>query len=165
MPSSGGRMIGISKAIWHSDLKPQTCSEMLTLVRLGDFADQRGECYPKIARVARETGMSLRNVKRSIASLERQGFLDVSKTRERGARAQNTYRINLEKLGLSGDSLAPQGRTNWVPKMFKSGAKNVKPPAPPYRKNRQELSLETLRYRNMDNPYGGPEYQTAQVAS
>jgi hypothetical protein len=171
-------MIEITSAIWRSTLKPNTPSEMLTLVRLGDFADHRGQCYPKLGRVAEDTGVSLRSVKRSISGLERQGFLDVSKTRERGPRLQNTYQIKLDKLGISGDSLAPQIKgkgdkvsPTWVPKMSKSGAKLSKPPAPPYRKNRQELTIEPanemLRYRNPDTLYDGPEYQPGccEVAS
>ena len=52
-------------------------TEKLCLARLYQYSGQDGECYPSQLALARELGISQRQVNRIIADLVRQGFVEI----------------------------------------------------------------------------------------
>lgn len=59
---------------------------------LKDRSDAKGECWPAINTIARETSMSRSTVKRGIADLIRCGLLTKeSRYRENGSNSSNRY--------------------------------------------------------------------------
>lgn len=73
-------------------------AEKMTLIVLADYANNDGECYPSMAAVAERSGLGLRSVARSIAALEKAGYLVL--TRQTGR--PNKYQIVLPDPGHSG---------------------------------------------------------------
>jgi hypothetical protein len=131
-------------AAWKAETKHP--SHKLVLARLADSANEDGEAWPKVATVARDTGLSHRQVIRVTHDLESAGLIRIQKRRDRYR--ENTYHLCAAKLGLphdrvtrdtvSDDTLAsPQ-----LPPATLSRDTVSKPPAPPYRKNHQEPTYE-----------------------
>ena len=62
----------------------------LALLKLADHADENGECFPSIERIATDTEMNERSVRRHLEALEAAGLID-RRTRGRG----KVYRLNV----------------------------------------------------------------------
>ena len=62
----------------------------LVLLKLADHADEAGECFPSIERIATDTEMNERSVRRHLEVLEAAGLID-RRTRGRG----KVYRLNV----------------------------------------------------------------------
>ena len=62
----------------------------LVLLKLADHADENGECFPSIERIATDTEMNERSVRRHLEALEAAGLID-RRTRGRG----KFYRLNV----------------------------------------------------------------------
>lgn len=61
---------------------------------LKERAGKKGYCWPSIRTIAEDIGMSKSTVKRGLADLARQGFIQVEKRcRENGGKTSNLYRI------------------------------------------------------------------------
>ena len=77
---------------WTIDVS--SSAELIVLLALAEFADDCGECFPSIRRLAQMTKLSSRHVRRSIKSLEKSGHISV-KRRKWDAKTQ---RSSLYKL-------------------------------------------------------------------
>ena len=80
-----------SSSVWSADIGDPVAK--LVLLKLADNANDSGACWPSIATVCRETGLSERTVQRKMAYLEEHGFLK----RNRGKNCCD-YRLNSDKL-------------------------------------------------------------------
>jgi hypothetical protein len=138
----------ILNAAWEVPVKRH--SHRLVLVRLADQARTDGLAWPSIETLSKVTLLSKRTVIRSIEALQQIGYLEVlpRHKNEDGSR-NNCYRVRLEKLGLSGATVAPQtsgsGDTVALGEVTNATVRGdmvSKPPAPPYRKNRKEPTYE-----------------------
>lgn len=67
------------------------------LVALAEHADDAGQCYPSVARLARRTGLSKRSVQNSIKRLRVAGYLDVNPNA--GKRGTNFYQLHVTSAG------------------------------------------------------------------
>jgi hypothetical protein len=86
--------IKVQALIWaHAPYRGNT---LLAFLALGDWADDGGYCWPKMATLAKKSRQSLRNAHYSVKTLEGDGFLTVDA--KRGARGKNNFQINMQKL-------------------------------------------------------------------
>lgn len=84
-------------------------TQKFVLVALADYADERGECFPKHETTAARTGASVSTVKRALRGLMESGHLSMShQYREDGRLRSNRYRLNLS-LQVPGQSEPPTG--------------------------------------------------------
>jgi hypothetical protein len=70
---------------------PRGAAARLLYLALANRCDDRGECYPGIPRLHRETGISERRIARLLRQLERAGLLTTRPPRP--GRKANTYRL------------------------------------------------------------------------
>ena len=68
-------------------------SGKVTLARLADMANPSGTCFPSVARLATDTGLSLRGVQMAIADLERRNLIRRVGRHDSGS---TVYRLNTE---------------------------------------------------------------------
>jgi hypothetical protein len=87
-------------SVWELDL-PQ--NEKLVLLALADHSDDRGSCYPSIARLAWKSGYSVRQTQAILKNLRVSGILEVIGSSARGRGNATQYQIHSEK----GAKLAP----------------------------------------------------------
>jgi MarR-like DNA-binding transcriptional regulator SgrR of sgrS sRNA len=79
------------------DFGPDDPVDIATLVCLASHANDEGKsCFPSVARVARMTRRSERTIERSIAALEKDGWLVVNRGGGRGN--VSSYTINVKRL-------------------------------------------------------------------
>ena len=79
------------------------------LVVLADAANREGVCWPRIATIARKTGVSTRTVQRALRLKARRGLISIEERyRPDGSRSSNRYRLHLDR-GVS-VSPPPDGR-------------------------------------------------------
>jgi hypothetical protein len=71
-------------------------SELLVLLALADWADDAGECYPSIPKLAEKARMSERNVRYMLAKLRDRKLVEWTESRGRGR--ANCYRVLVENL-------------------------------------------------------------------
>lgn len=90
-------------------------TKLLVMLRLADFSNDEGICYPGIEKIAREIGAGRSTVTTAIGELESDGWL-TRKERRRGQRNDsNIYTLNVPKLkaaALSVDSHRPVSDTS-----------------------------------------------------
>jgi hypothetical protein len=146
--------VRVSAAVWGAGPRDRTMRYVL--LALADHADQSGFAFPSIARLAGKCVLTERSVIGTVTQLEHDNW--ITKTKKGKA---NQYQINLEKLGIgpvldendSGEIGEQTSREN--PSREIHGSPQVKstasigeihctPPAPPYRSNRQEPSVEPV---------------------
>ncbi len=61
---------------------------------LRDRSGEKGYCWPSIATIAKDIGMSKSTVKRAINDLEKQNYIQKeNRNRENGGKTSNLYRI------------------------------------------------------------------------
>ncbi len=61
---------------------------------LADRAGQKGNCFPSVPRIARDTGLSERTVQRAVLDLKKAGFVHVDgRLRKNGADSSNLYTL------------------------------------------------------------------------
>lgn len=88
--------VEISTAVWNGNARFKD-GTLLVLLRLADYANNEGVCWPSIPRVAEFCRMSERQVQRILRTLESEGVVSVS---QRGERHQcSIYTINVAWLG------------------------------------------------------------------
>jgi Helix-turn-helix domain len=92
--------IKIMAAVWELDL-PQ--NQKLVLLALADHADDRGVCYPSVARVAWKCGYSRRQTQAILKQLRSSPVLEVLGSIAGGSGLSTEYKIHHEK----GAKLAP----------------------------------------------------------
>jgi GntR family transcriptional regulator len=80
---------------WRQNLKPIPKS---VLVVLGDYANDAGVCWPRIATIADKVGVSPRTVQRAIQHLVQRGLITVDdRYRSDGSHTSNLYRLHLDQ--------------------------------------------------------------------
>ncbi len=140
-------------------------AEKMTLIVLADYANNDGECYPSMAAVAERSGLGLRSVARSIAALEKAGYLVLSRQTGR----PNRYQIVLPDLSHSGIPL----ETTYATVAYPPGHSGI-PPMPdrhtPYatvayedtNKNTKEEKTEEAAAAAPKENESGPVYEAYQ---
>lgn len=93
---------------WVFSLGPDVGgTDRLVLLSLANHADDLGECWPGVARIAGEAGVSERTVRRSIQNLVEAGVLEVerqgsgARAAGRADRATNLYRLRSRGANVS----------------------------------------------------------------
>lgn len=79
-----------------------TAGERLVLLALANYADERGECYPSVKRVARDCNMSPRGVQYAIDKLVQAGLVERARQGANDPRIRADRRPNLYRLLLNG---------------------------------------------------------------
>ena len=100
--------IKVTTDVWdHSTTKG---TDLLVLLALADISDEKGECWPSIAYIARKSRLDPRNARKRIRSLQARGELAViehgGKSSSRGGLRSNRYRITVH-LPPDTDASAP----------------------------------------------------------
>jgi len=68
--------IRIMTQVWESG--PDDRGELLVLLAMADFANDKGECWPSVATIARKARMDERSARRILRKLEANGWLTIS---------------------------------------------------------------------------------------
>ena len=72
--------------------------EKLILIILANYADPKGNCWPSMATLAKDTGYCRRTILRSIHEMAQIGLLSYQKTSKSGLKSSHRY-----KLAMSSD--------------------------------------------------------------
>lgn len=103
--------ISLQKEVWKLDLPP---SEKLVLLRMADYARDKDKCaFPSVRNVARETGLSERQVQRYLKAFVSAGFLEIADYQEGGRGRTRVYQFTLGK-GDTGDATLNEERVTPV---------------------------------------------------
>ncbi|HEV7458885.1 MAG TPA: helix-turn-helix domain-containing protein [Roseococcus sp.] len=70
-----------------------TPTRKLVLLALADHADQNGECYPSLARIAAHTGLSERGIRIALREMEADGTIE---TKHGGGNRASVYRLPVD---------------------------------------------------------------------
>jgi biotin operon repressor len=108
-------------AIWELEL-PR--NEKLVALCFADFANDQGECFPSLDRVAWKTGYSRRQAYSLVQALRARGIL-VPQDARRGRSRTVIYRVCPEK----GAKIAPFGECAGPHKKVQSSVERVRPAA------------------------------------
>lgn len=115
--------IRVMSRVW--DNSRQEGGRLLVLLALADWANEDGECWPKLPQLATKARMSVRTAQRALLDLEEEG--EIERTGAGGRGQPSTYRV----LSGKGDNLSPISEpervTSQTEKGDKSGAKRVTP--------------------------------------
>jgi hypothetical protein len=88
--------IEVQALIWkHAPYRGNT---LIAFLALGDWSDDEGVSWPKMASLAKKSRQSIRNAHYAVELLERDGFLSIES--HRGAGKHNQFRINMQKLHI-----------------------------------------------------------------
>ena len=80
---------------WAVDVQLPQAQKLILLI-LAHHADKDMTCYPGQQRLAQQSGMSDRNVRRAVAELEKQGLIYRQKRfRKDGTRTSDLYHLNV----------------------------------------------------------------------
>jgi hypothetical protein len=89
--------MSLKASFWAIEQRPRSRDHKLVLMLLADWADERGEAWPKRTTIADKTMCSVRHVIDLIAELETDGYLRKMATRRRdGRQGSNRYKLNLK---------------------------------------------------------------------
>src|SRR5919109_85082 len=86
--------ITIMSLVWNR--APLQGGALLTLLALADWANDEGECWPSIPKLATKSRQSARNVRYILRDLEEEGFVSVQV--HPGLHHTNYYHLNIAKL-------------------------------------------------------------------
>jgi|ERR1041385_3864030 hypothetical protein len=87
--------VRVMSKVW--EYSPHSENTLLTFLALADWADEEGNCFPSMAKIAAKSRQSERNAQRCIHDLVEQGWITlVDVGGGRGNRP--TYQINIDKL-------------------------------------------------------------------
>lgn len=73
-------------------------SSVAIMVRLADFSNDEGVCWPSIETIARQLGAGTSTIRTAIAKLEKDGWLTRKQRRQGNRNASNVYQLNVAKL-------------------------------------------------------------------
>jgi DNA-binding transcriptional ArsR family regulator len=92
--------------IWAFEQKVGSAPAKLVLLKLADNANDKGECFPSLANIARHTELNKRTVERHLKALEAAGLLSVRRQKhESGVNLPNTYKLEMHReQGVDGGS-------------------------------------------------------------
>ena len=82
--------IKLMSEIWDNQDPQLTGSKLVIMLCLADHANDNGECWPSIARLAERARIAPANVTRHIKELEAAGYLTVTRT----SGTHNTYVVS-----------------------------------------------------------------------
>lgn len=94
---------------WAWEQETQTPSEKLVLLALARRSNDSGFCWPSVARIALDTGVSERSVQRAIKTLNEREVIGV-RTRKNNQRTTSSMYV------LGGDKTTPSGATKCHPR-------------------------------------------------
>lgn len=80
-------------------------TRLLVMVRLADWCNDDGVCWPSVETIARQTGAGVSTVRTAIGELERLGWLSRQQRRKGNRNASNVYQLNVAKLRDAAASL------------------------------------------------------------
>jgi hypothetical protein len=83
--------VHVTSAAWKTHVGNPTAK--LVLLRMADISNDDGICWPGVARIARECGISERTVQRMLRELEESGLLEVVGFEDKGRKQPRTYRV------------------------------------------------------------------------
>lgn len=97
--------IRIMTQVWESG--PEDRGELLVLLALADFANDKGECWPSVASIAQKARMTPRSVQRICHELVAQGRLTIGPNAAR--KGCNLYKIILKTpdVDVTPDTVSP----------------------------------------------------------
>lgn len=93
--------------VW--DYSTQKGNDLLMLLAIADFADDDGNAYPSVQRLATKCRMLQRNANKILANLRESGELEIRQNE--GPHGTNRYRVVLDALTLSKRTGAAQTDT------------------------------------------------------
>jgi len=102
--------IKIMSHVWENG--PDDRGELLVMLALADFADDRGRCWPSIATIARRARMTPRSAQRILRKLEADGSVEISTGSARSG--CNQYKINTD-TETPRHSVTPDARVTPTP--------------------------------------------------
>ena len=135
--------IRIMSAIWEH--APYDGGTLITLLALGDYANDEGECWPNVRSIARKARLGERQTHNILRDLKNDGVISLQKGGGRGV--PNHYRIHTETLksiSVKPDSVKPNSVKS-ATETLQSSAQNPAICDNAIRKNRHEPSLEPSR--------------------
>jgi hypothetical protein len=91
-------------------------AEKLVLVCLADFANDEGECWPKVETVARKCNLSEGGARAVIKRLSDRGFLTIEQHSGRGK--SNGYRLHISRGKAEIEPVKPNGENPFKKKVF-----------------------------------------------
>src|SRR5690625_4948149 len=94
--------VRVMTMVWECDALEDK-AELLVMLALADWSDDKGRCYPGMNAIAKKSRMSRRNAQYVLQRLRDERGL-VSWEENRGRNNTNIYRINLEALRRSASS-------------------------------------------------------------
>jgi hypothetical protein len=128
--------ISVMASVW--DESSLSGTELLLLLAIADFADERGIAYPSVATLARKIRMSDRNVRYLLTNLVESGELEID--RNAGPKGCNLFRVKWASgvKSISGvKPIAVGGEAH--------SRKGVKPTSPEPSLNHHEPSVKRAR--------------------
>jgi hypothetical protein len=88
--------VEVQALIWkHAPYRGNT---LIAFLALGDWSDDEGVSWPKMASLAKKSRQSIRNAHYAVELLKRDRFLSIES--HRGAGKHNQFRINMQKLHI-----------------------------------------------------------------
>lgn len=100
---------------WAWSRRGLKATEKLVLIRLADYADEQGSCFPSQKRVAEDCGMDRMTVNRALQRLADAALVSSEKRRRGGRQTSSRYYLALQSDGKSlyaddtqGDSVSSQ---------------------------------------------------------
>lgn len=78
---------------WAFEQECRDSFNKLVLVTIAKHADDKGQCFPSVARIAKLSNMSPRTVQRRIAELREDGFIRVTMQGKGGKQKSNLYQL------------------------------------------------------------------------
>ena len=102
--------IRVMSQVWESGINDK--GELLVMLALADFANDKGECWPSIGTIAQKARMTPRSVQRVCRSLEAAGALEISTATARAG--CNMYRLTPDAR-VTPDTMSPLTQTTSPP--------------------------------------------------
>lgn len=132
--------IEVMSRVWKYG--PDDKGELLVMLALADFANDQGECWPSIGRVAEKARMSERGVQKIVARLVEEGLLVVHPNA--GKKGTNLY-VVMPPEGVNGVRGEPGSPRTPGPKGVNGVRPGGEPGSPEPSKNHQEPSRARAR--------------------
>ena len=89
--------MGKLECLYRSDLPSRA---IVVYMYLADRAGQKGNCFPSVPRIARDTGLSVNTVRRAVQDLKKSEFVTVDERfRRNGADSSNLYTLKAIEPG------------------------------------------------------------------